>query len=529
MGGLVRARGRRSVPCRGRGRGCGSGRHRHPRVDSVVRRLGRDLAAAWGSSRRRRRSGLATLRTVDANRPNGGPHVGHHDGVRPDREAAVTAAVVTSGVAAAVAGVAASVWVAASGGHGLVDVALSAAVALAFVLVGAIVAAARPHNHVGWVLFSGGTCWALGAGAVDLARHGLVDAPGSARSPSRCSHSAAPAYAGQAGGSTTVGVVMVFPDGHVAGPRWRRLPDGARSGGGRVDRSALCSPTTRTCSGSANGATRWRCPRCNRSRACFPWRPWPSEQPSRSVPSSACGNAGDAGGVGAPTACGFRCCGCTPPPRRAARPGDRRRLGVLGGCAAVAVHHRLRRPRTRRVRAAQRREPHSGVAHLVHDRGAALRPRDCRSWESLQRTGRGWLPWLAAAVVAVAFAPLRDVLQRAVNRLTYGRWDQPYDVLADARAAPRGSDRHRSPARATSWPSSKLSACSTSRSSPPTTRSLPAARRERRRDDGAAVGVRPAGRQPAVRHAGAHPAPRGTGASSMTSPATSVLSCTAAR
>ncbi len=44
--------------------------------------------------------------------------------------------------------------------------------------------------------------------------------------------------------------------------------------------------------------------------------------------------------------------------------------------------------------------------------------------------GAEWLPWLAAAVVAVAFAPLRDGLQRAVNRLTYGRWNQPYEVLA---------------------------------------------------------------------------------------------------
>ncbi len=42
-----------------------------------------------------------------------------------------------------------------------------------------------------------------------------------------------------------------------------------------------------------------------------------------------------------------------------------------------------------------------------------------------------WLPWAAAAIVAVLFAPLRDSLQRTVNRLTFGRWDEPYDVLAD--------------------------------------------------------------------------------------------------
>jgi hypothetical protein len=42
-----------------------------------------------------------------------------------------------------------------------------------------------------------------------------------------------------------------------------------------------------------------------------------------------------------------------------------------------------------------------------------------------------WLPWAAAAIVALLFAPLRASLQRAVNRLTFGRWDEPYDVLAD--------------------------------------------------------------------------------------------------
>jgi signal transduction histidine kinase len=44
--------------------------------------------------------------------------------------------------------------------------------------------------------------------------------------------------------------------------------------------------------------------------------------------------------------------------------------------------------------------------------------------------GAAWLAWVAAAVVAVSFAPLRDSLQRTVNRITYGRWVEPYDVLA---------------------------------------------------------------------------------------------------
>ena len=48
----------------------------------------------------------------------------------------------------------------------------------------------------------------------------------------------------------------------------------------------------------------------------------------------------------------------------------------------------------------------------------------------LDERGASWLPWVAAGVVAVSFAPLRNVLQQGVNRLTYGQWSQPADVLA---------------------------------------------------------------------------------------------------
>lgn len=55
----------------------------------------------------------------------------------------------------------------------------------------------------------------------------------------------------------------------------------------------------------------------------------------------------------------------------------------------------------------------AGVGVMLRDRGAA------------------WLPLAAAGVVAVAFAPVRDSLQRAVNRLTYGRWSAPAEVLGE--------------------------------------------------------------------------------------------------
>ena len=55
----------------------------------------------------------------------------------------------------------------------------------------------------------------------------------------------------------------------------------------------------------------------------------------------------------------------------------------------------------------------AGVGVMLRDRGAT------------------WLPLAAAGVVAVAFAPLRDSLQRGVNRLTYGRWSAPAEVLGE--------------------------------------------------------------------------------------------------
>lgn len=44
--------------------------------------------------------------------------------------------------------------------------------------------------------------------------------------------------------------------------------------------------------------------------------------------------------------------------------------------------------------------------------------------------GNVWLQLIATGVVAVLFAPLREWLQRAVNRLLFGQRDEPYTVLA---------------------------------------------------------------------------------------------------
>ena len=48
---------------------------------------------------------------------------------------------------------------------------------------------------------------------------------------------------------------------------------------------------------------------------------------------------------------------------------------------------------------------------------------------ALDARGAGWLPLLATAVVAVGFQPLREALQRGVNRLTYGAWHEPHALV----------------------------------------------------------------------------------------------------
>jgi signal transduction histidine kinase len=48
----------------------------------------------------------------------------------------------------------------------------------------------------------------------------------------------------------------------------------------------------------------------------------------------------------------------------------------------------------------------------------------------LRQQGADWLGWVAAGAIAVSFAPLREGLQRGANRLVFGQWAQPAEVLA---------------------------------------------------------------------------------------------------
>lgn len=135
----------------------------------------------------------------------------------------MTGVAVAGCAAAATAGIAASLWVATVGGQSLLSAALSGAVSGAFVLVGAIVSAARPRNRVGWLMLVGGSLWAVGNGAVDLAHRGIIEAPGTIDGTSLLAVSGS-ALRGAGWIAVTIGVVMFFPDGQVPDPRWSWLP-----------------------------------------------------------------------------------------------------------------------------------------------------------------------------------------------------------------------------------------------------------------------------------------------------------------
>jgi signal transduction histidine kinase len=53
---------------------------------------------------------------------------------------------------------------------------------------------------------------------------------------------------------------------------------------------------------------------------------------------------------------------------------------------------------------------------------------------ALDARGAGWLPWVATAVVAVAVQPLREAIQGAVNRLTFGAWQEPQVLMRSVHA-----------------------------------------------------------------------------------------------
>jgi hypothetical protein len=94
-----------------------------------------------------------------------------------------------------------------------------AAVAVAFVLLGAVVAAHRPANPIGWLFLAIGLSGALGVVSNEYVNYALVVDPGARPGGPIAAWLSAwtwwPAY-----GLVPL-VLLVFPDGRLPSPRWR--------------------------------------------------------------------------------------------------------------------------------------------------------------------------------------------------------------------------------------------------------------------------------------------------------------------
>lgn len=350
--------------------------------------------------------------------------------VQPGSSRTRTTAAVAAAVLAALSGAVVSLMVAAVDGGSLVSPSLSALVVFAFTAVGAVVASARPRNRIGWLLLAGGVLWALGNAGADLAYRGIVAAPGSIPGT--------PVWA--VGGSAVrglgwwvlvLGVPVLFPDGQVSGRRGRRLVQG-------LVVVLICSTVGAAFADDANlPDLRWH----NPIGAPGPFGPAVDVLSLLTLPLGLVVTAGAILQLRARW--------------RRGGPLERQQLllftvaatvpvvvaplvlaGVAGGWLfsfavlplPIAIGFAILARGLYDLRTAVNRTlvwlslsvlvigiyalVIAGVGNLLDVGGAA------------------WLQWLAAGVVALLFAPLRDAAQQAVNRVTFGRWDEPYAVLA---------------------------------------------------------------------------------------------------
>jgi len=343
------------------------------------------------------------------------------------------AAFITAAIVASLAAASVSLWVAEHDGHSLLAPGFNAAVVVAFTMVGAVVAAARPANRVGWAMLAGGLLWSLGGAAVDVAVHGIVADPGSVPGAAAFAVTGS-ALRGLGWMTVTLVVPALFPDGRLREPRWQWL----RPALVLIAVGSVLDPLFDPQAG-LRGLGDWQNPLALEGV----WRLVDGLAFLIHVPLSLVAT------VGVVTLLVHRWRRGTPLQRQqlsmfaaaAALPIVATPIALAGiadawifGAAALPLPFAIGFAVLARglydVRTAANRTlvwiMISAVVAAVYALFIA------GATAMLHLSGHvAWLPWAAAAIVAVLFAPLRDSLQRAVNRLTFGRWDEPYDVLAD--------------------------------------------------------------------------------------------------
>ncbi len=356
------------------------------------------------------------------------------DDWRPgSRRRVPTAVIPIAAVGLAIAGAGLAVWAHAGGTADRVSaVALAVTIAL-IALTGCVVTLARPGNRVGWLIIATGCAWGVGEGLFDAGVRGIVTAPGTIPAASALAVVGGPVRAAGWLGAA-IAVPVVFPDGRLPGSRWRwlawtalaavaasfvgtalatdventelraagwhnpiALPGALAGFGDAVSTVSLPLMIATIAGGVAALTSRWR-------TGTTPIR--------RQLLTFAAGAALPV--IVVPTAFGFGAdpwvfaVAVVPVPIAVA-------VAILTGgmfdMATVANRSLVWVTLSAAI---------VGIYVLVVAGTGAL----------LGDTGAHWLPWLGAGVVAVSFAPLRHTLHEAANRITYGAWRQPYDVLA---------------------------------------------------------------------------------------------------
>ena len=318
-------------------------------------------------------------------------------------------------------------------GTGVFADTLSFAVAVAAVtVVGAVITLAVPGNRVGWLLLAAAAAMGAGLALTEAGIHGVVTVPGSVPG---AAYMAALGPGLEAAGMliAVVGAPVVFPDGRLPGPRWRWL--------------AWCTAAAVTSLFLGNVLS----PATNEARLAG-WRS-PLGLPGRY------GHIADAlsatGVLLAVAAAAGAVAGLITRWRRRG-PLVRQQLLFLALAAcppavvfvaviltngvpgwtfglvllplpvaiAAAVLSRglydLRRAAHRTLLWLVMSGAVVGIYAVVVIAAVTLVP-DHHTW---------WPSALAAAVAALLLIPLRETLQRTVTRVVYGRWHEPYEVLA---------------------------------------------------------------------------------------------------
>jgi signal transduction histidine kinase len=345
----------------------------------------------------------------------------------------VTAAAVGAAVVVAVAGEAVAVAYDRAGTGVFADTLSSALAVGAVAVVGAVVTLAVPGNRVGWLLLAAAAVMGAGAALTEAGVHGVVTAPGSVPG---VGYLAALGPGLEAAGMlvAVVGAPAIFPDGRLPGPRWRWL--------------AWCTAAAVTCLFLGNVLS----PTTNEARLAHWHSPLglPGRYENIADALSAAGvllavaaAAGAVAGLitrwrrGGPLVRQqllFLALAACPPALvflavmvTNGVPGWIFGVVLLPLPVAIAVAvlshglYDLRRAAHRTLLWLAMSGTVVGVYAVVVIAAAALIP-DHRAW---------WLSALAAAAAALLLIPLRDTVQRAVTRIVYGRWHEPYEVLAD--------------------------------------------------------------------------------------------------